>query len=78
MRILVILFHTTRAFTRFLTTTRKSSSNADIKLRRYLQEVIIYRRRPYAMKALDATNLYSFIAKLRNFRFSTLLYYVVR
>ena len=78
MRILVILCHTTRTFARFLTTTSKSSSNADINLPRYLQEVIIYRRCPYAMKALDATNLYSSTAKRRHFRFSTLLYYVVR
>ena len=68
LRILVNLRHTARTFYRFLNTDGQSLSASEITRPKYLKEFIIYRGRPYVLKALDVTALSYYAARRRLFR----------
>ena len=66
LRILTILLHTARAFSRFCITSGQSLY-AYITLSRYLKEVTISRGRPKSLNAREVTALSSSAAKLNRF-----------
>ena len=71
MRIRDILLQTFLAWAKFLTTAGQLLSVSDITRPRYFKEVTISRGRPYALKALAVTSLYSSAANCRLFRSAT-------
>ena len=67
MNIFFSLLHTSRALSRFLTTSGQSSSAAEITRPNYFKEVTISRGRPYALKVLEVTALSSSAVRRRLF-----------